>query len=130
MFCFDFFSEHPIAFYSEKMPVSQQYTWGVRLGYLIFLWPLCMELAAQLFMYHNFGISFSRFTFLMDQWNSPVGGLRIAYLMGIFALQILPLTSNYVFKKKREVQLFSLCYFLCMFLLVVMTLLRQPFMPS
>ena len=66
----------------------------------------------------------------MQQWQDPVGGLRISYIMGICALQILPLTANYIFKKKKEVQVFALSYFICMVLFFVMTLLRQPLIPS
>jgi hypothetical protein len=119
-----------LLFSQQKMPVSQQYSWGVRLGYLIFLLLLITDWAAHLSLFQSEIKPASRVAYFLSQWGSPVGGLRIAYFMGIFALQILPLTANYVFKKKREVQIFALSYVIGMILLVIMTMLRQPLIPS
>ncbi len=118
-----------LMFTQNKMPVSQHYTWGVRLGYLIFFIPVLMNTVFHLMSSFMFYEQSSKLSFIMNVWERPAGGLRIAYIMGMSALQVIPLSACYVFKKKKEVQVFAVTYFICMILLFIMTLLRQPLLP-
>ena len=123
IFCVRVFKQH-------KMPISQHYTWGVRMGLLIFCFTIAVDFLVHYFIFNGIGYQQSDdYLRIINQWDHPVGGLRLFYLMGIFSLQSIPMVSFYIFSKKKEVIIFSICYFVCMLLMFVMTLMKLPLQP-
>jgi hypothetical protein len=116
-FCISIFLIVVLLFAQKKMPVSQHYTWGVRKGVLIFF------LFTALGFYLNFwGDSTAQMNKQLSilseiHWNQMSNHSRVSLMMGLFSLQLIPLTSNYALKKKNQVIFFSIIYFLLALLL-------------
>jgi hypothetical protein len=120
---FRFFKQH-------KMPISQHYTWGIRMGLLIYCFAVTINILVHLSIFNGVGIQQTEeYLRVINQWDHPVGGLKLFYVMGIFSLQAFPLSSYYLFSKKREVIIFALVYFICMLVMFIMTLLKLPLQP-
>jgi len=109
------------------MPISQHYTWGLRMGLLNFV----VYTVAGLIMFaklsnSNGGIDSDSGKILLN-WGSKHGDLKIVQFMGVHSLQIIPLLSYYLFTKKTQVINFSVLYFLAILSFLILALLGITF---
>ena len=116
-FCMSIFLIVVMLFVQKKMPVSQHYTWGVRKGVLVFFFFTALG------FYLNFWSGSSaqmnkQLSILSEiHWNQRSNNSRWSLMMGLTSLQFIPLISNYALKKKNQVVIFSIIYFLLALLL-------------
>ncbi len=115
-----------IFFNQKKMPISQHYTWGLRMGLLNFV----IFSIAGLIMFakhtHCIGGVEDGSRIALFNWSLKHGDLRIAHFMGVHSLQVIPLLSYYLFTKKIQVINFSILYFLATLSFLILALLDIP----
>ena len=114
-------------FSQKKMPLSQHYTWGVRMGMLNFCVLAIAGILMHLKMSHLIGsIPNKNDQHSFWNWSNNQGDLRIAHFFGVHSLQIIPLMSYYLFSKKNQVVTFSLLYLLFGLIVMTIALLGAP----
>jgi hypothetical protein len=113
-------------FKQKKMPISQHYTWGLRMGLLNFV----VFTAAGLIMFAKLSNSIGGIGNdsgkILFNWSSKHVDLRIVHFMGVHSLQIIPLLSYYLFTKKIQVINFSALYFLATLSFLILALVGIP----
>ncbi len=114
-------------FNQKKMPVSQHYTWGLRLGLLNFVIFSVAGIIMFAKMSHSIGGNGNDSGIMLFNWSLKHGDLRIALFMGIHSIQIIPLLSYYLFTKKIQVINFSILYFLATLCFLILALVGIPF---
>jgi hypothetical protein len=115
-----------IFFKQKKMPISQHYTWGLRMGLLNFVIFSISGIIMFAKMTHCIGGIENGEGMALFNWSHKHGDLRIAHFMGVHALQIIPLLSYYLFTKKIQVINFSILYFLATLSFLILALLGIP----
>jgi len=105
-------------YFQKKNSKSQHFTWGIRLGLVIFLTGLSIGFYMML-VYGNFE-SVKDSTIL----NKKQGNLIIPFFLGIHGLQIIPLLSYYIFQSKRQVVNFTWLYFIIMVVFLFMAFIN------
>jgi len=115
-----------VFFTQKKMPISQHYTWGLKMGLLNFLIFSVAGLIMIVRMGHAVGGPDGGNGILLFNWAFKYGDLRIALFMGVHSLQIIPLLSYYLFTKKIQVINFSILYFIATLSFLVLALLGVP----
>jgi len=113
-------------FSQKKMPVSQHYTWGLRLGLLNFVVFSVTGLIMFAKMTHSVGGNGNESGIMLFNWSLKHGDLRIAHFMGVHSLQIIPILSYYLFSKKVQVINFSILYFLVTLCFLILALVGIP----
>ena len=116
-------------FRQKKMPISQHYTWGIRMGLLLFVLFSFVGIMMMSMRSHTIGGLDGEKGLYFLNWSVKHGDLRIIQFMGVIALPIVSLTSYYAFKKKNQVLLFSFTYFLLGLTLFILTLMDIPLIP-
>lgn len=116
-----------IAFFRQKkMPISQHYTWGIRMSLLSFLIIILSGALMLLKHSHNFGGTDSDTGIILLNFSTHIGDMRVAHFMALHALQIIPLLSYYLFSKKNQVMAFSAFYMILMLTFMIMAMLGMP----
>lgn len=113
-------------FNQKKMPISQHYTWGLRMGLLNFVVFSVAGIIMFAKMSHAIGDSDNHSGIILFNWSLNHGDLRIAHFMGVHSLQIIPFLSYYLFSKKIQVINFSILYFLVGLCFLVLALIGIP----
>lgn len=113
-------------FNQKKMPISQHYTWGLRMGLLIFTIFSVTGIIMFAKMTHSIGGNDANSGMILFNWSLKYGDLRIAHFMGVHSLQIIPILSYYLFSKKIQVINFSILYFLVTFCFLILALVGIP----
>jgi hypothetical protein len=116
-----------IFFKQKKMPISQHYTWGLRMGLLNFVIFSVVGIIMYARMSHSIGGNGNDRGIMLFNWSLKHGDLRIAHFMGVHALQIIPLLSYYLFSKKVQVINFSVLYFLATLSFLILALVGISF---
>ncbi len=119
-----------VFFRQRKMPISQHYSWGIRMGFLIFvttsiIGALLMGIST-LTIDGSKGIEGIKFLY----WDTKFNDLRAARFMSVYSLQIIPIISYYMFEKKRQVINFSITYIIAIFIFVLLAFLGIPIFPT
>lgn len=118
-FTFAFFTQ-------KKMPISQHFTWGIKMGLLNFLIFSVAGIIMFVKMGHTIGGHSGAAGMPFFNWAYKYGDLRISLFMGIHSLQIIPLLSYFLFTKKIQVINFSVLYFLATLSFLILALLGIP----
>ena len=105
-------------YFQKKNSNSQHFTWGIRLGLVIFLIGLSIGFYMML-VYGNYQ-SIEGITIL----NKKQGNLIIPFFLGIHGLQIIPLLSYYIFQNKRQVVNFAWLYVIMMVVFLFMAFIN------
>lgn len=102
----------------KKNMHSQHYTWGVRMGFIVFTFFLSVVFTILLckgktvyldiFQFHR-GLSFE---------------IQTAFYLGLHSIQIIPFLSYYLFDKKKQVVFFSVSYLSLILILITSFLLK------
>lgn len=98
-------------FKQKQFTASMSYTWGIRLGIVLFV-IFSFEgglMAARLS--HTVGSVDGSTGLPVVNWSRQYGDLRIAHFIGIHALQVLPLLGYYVLRTKQQVWIAATVYF-------------------
>jgi hypothetical protein len=112
-----------IFFNQKKMPISQHYTWGLRMGLLNFVIFSVSGIIMFAKMSHSVGGNGNDSGIMLFNWSSKHGDLRITHFLGVHSLQIIPLLSYYLFNKKTQVINFSILYFLATLSFLILALI-------
>ena len=116
-----------IVFFSQrKMPVSQHYCWGIRMGFLVFVIFSIIGVIMMINSSHTIGGPDGGAGLRFLNWSTKYGDLRIAHFMGVHALQIIPFVSYYMFEKKRQVINFSITYSIVTIALLILAFMGIP----
>jgi hypothetical protein len=110
-------------YFQKKNAVSQHFTWGIRMGMIIFLVGIFLGV---FILIQNYYASSVNNVFLENVGISKQkhGNFNIPFFLGIHALQIIPLLSYYFFQNKRQVINFTLLYFILMVVFFLMAVLN------
>ena len=116
-----------ISFFKQKQfSIPDTYVWGIRLGILFFL-LFSLEGGMMLgIMKHTVGGPDGGAGLPVVNWSTEYGDLRIAHLIGIHALQVLPLFGYYISRTKTQTILFSGAYFLLVSALLLQAMKGIP----
>ena len=109
-----------VFFRQRKMPISQHYSWGIRMGFLIFSIFSSIGIIMMIMKSHTIGGADGGPGLKFLNWSTKFGDLRIAHIMSVFSLQIIPLVSYYFFEKKRQVINFSITYSIVIIALLIL----------
>lgn len=110
----------------KEFTIPQPYLLSIRLGLILFVlfalegWVMVGNLG------HTVGARDGSPGWPFVNWSRQYGDLRIAHFFGMHALQILPLTGHYFARKKWQVILFAVMYFLFVTLLLVQAMGGMP----
>jgi len=111
-------------FLQRKVPYSQHYSWGIRMGVCLFSVSLmligaiiCLLQSGSLST--NNGIGAQTDVLIFDGLS-----FKIPFYFAAHALQIIPITSYYLFEKKRQVVLFSITYVISFLVFLIIAMLR------
>ena len=114
-------------FKQKRFAISQQYTWGIRLGLLIFVVSTTLTGGIMMGkMSHTIGGEDGGLGIFFLNWSKKYGDLRVAHFFGVHSLQIIPTLSYFFFKKKRSVISFSILYALIIILFLIMAFVELP----
>lgn len=116
-------------FKQKQFTVPMPYIWGIRLGIILFV----------IFSFEG-GIMASRLSHTVGapdgspgipvlNWSKVYGDLRVAHFIGIHSLQLLPLFGYYIARKKWQVQLLAVVYFLLAMFLFIQAFRKIPLLP-
>jgi hypothetical protein len=87
-------------YFQKKNSKSQHFTWGIRMGMMIFLIGLLIGVYLMILNSHAIGTNEK----LLNQAildKSKHGNFKIPFFLGIHGLQIIPLLSYYFFQNKN-----------------------------
>lgn len=116
-----------------KLPATHldaSYLWGIRLGILFFV-IFSFEgglMASRLA--HTVGAPDGSEGYALVNWSKRYGDLRIAHFFGMHALQLLPFSGYYIFKKSLWAIVFSILYGLVVTIIFILALQGLPVIPS
>lgn len=113
-------------FSQKKMPISQHYTWGVRMGFLLFLVFTLSGGYMFHIMKHTIGAEDGGPGILFFNWSVRFGDLRVAHFFGVHSLQLVPLVSYYFLQNKNQVIRFALLYAIVVITLFILALTSIP----
>jgi hypothetical protein len=114
----------------KPIELKASYLWGIRLGILLFV-VFSFEgglMASRLA--HTVGAPDGGEGYALVNWSKKYGDLRIAHFFGMHALQLLPFTGCYLFKKSLWTILFSILYGLVVAVIFIIALHGLPIIPS
>jgi len=109
-------------YFQKKNSKSQHFTWGIRMGMIIFLIGLFIGvymLIVNKNVFRNNSAILEKLTLNKKQIN-----LKIPFFLGIHGLQIIPILSYYFFQSKKQVVNFTLLYFIMMIVLLFMAVIN------
>lgn len=104
-------------YFQKKNSKSQHFTWGIRMGMVIFLIGLLIGIYMIKVNVNNESILGINILYKKH------GNLKIPFFLGIHGLQIIPLLSYYIFQSKRQVLNFTLLYFIMMVVFIFMAVI-------
>lgn len=114
-------------FKQQRFSISQHYTWGLRLGLLIFVVSTTLIGGIMMgMMSHSVGGDDGGPGMFFLNWSKKYGDLRVAQFFGVHSLQIIPTLSFFLFKKKRSVISFSILYAIIILLFIIMAFVELP----
>lgn len=106
--------------------MTEGYQWGIRWGLLLFvLFAFEGGIMAAL-LQHSVGAADGTAGLPVLNWSKEAGDLRVAHFFGMHALQLLPFAGHYLAKKRWQIHLFSLGYFLFVVILLWQALEGYP----
>jgi hypothetical protein len=111
-------------YFQKKNSKSQHFTWGIRLGMIVFLTGLLIGFYMLINFINandnNYNVALNEIVFN----KKKQGNFIIPFFLGIHGLQIIPLLSYYFFQNKKQVVNFTLLYFIMMIVLLFMAFIN------
>jgi hypothetical protein len=111
-------------FVQRKVPYSQHYSWGIRMGTSIFTYSLILLGAIIWLMKNSRLTAFGYGSATNSVLNIDGINFAIPFYIGVHALQIIPLVSYYLFEKKRQASLFSITYVIVFLVFLIVSMLK------
>ena len=105
-------------YFQKKNSNSQHFTWGIRMGMIVFLIGLLLGVY-MMKVYGNIESDFGS-----SALSKKLGNLKIPFFLGIHGLQIIPVLSYYFFQNKKQVLNFTLLYFIMMVVFFFMAVIN------
>lgn len=111
-------------FVQRKVPYSQHYSWGIRMGASIFTYSMILLGAIVWLMKSSRLMDFGYGSTTISILNVDGINFSVPFYIGVHSLQIIPLVSYYLFEKKRQVSLFSITYVIVFLVFLIITMLK------
>lgn len=99
-------------FLQKEFNISKTYLLAIRLGLVLFILFTMEGYVIVGNAGHTVGAPDGSPGLPFVNWSKGYGDLRIAHFLGMHALQIVPLTGYYFARKKIQILLFAIIYFL------------------
>ena len=115
-----------VFFRQRKMPISQHYSWGIRMGFLVFITTSIFGAIITSLSKHTINLTDGVDGCNFMYWNIKYSNLRIPEFMSVYSLQFIPLISYYMFEKKKQVINFTITYAIAIIIFVLLALLGIP----
>lgn len=103
----------------KKNMHSQHYTWGVRMGFIVFTFFL--SVVFTIFLFRGKTVYLDLFQFHRDLSFE----IQTSFYLGLHSIQIIPLLSYYLFDQKKQVVFFSISYVVLILVLLALFFLRS-----
>ena len=124
-----------IDYFRLEVNLSNELTWAIRLGIIIFLFGAVTGFMMGGNLKHSVGVADGGPGLPFTNWSTVAGDLRVSHFVSIHAIQVLPLlalslkayTRPFPLKDLQIIFVFSALYFAFMVLTLIQALLGRPF---
>jgi len=110
----------------KKVPTSKHYTWGIRMGFLIFSLFALLGVLLTCSTSHLLGIQANDNVITLFKCNLKLKNLFFSKLLTVQSLQIIPLVSYFFFEKKSQVINFTIIYAILIVISIIFAFMNIP----